>query len=744
MSTVTLLSSKKITIKPPEPLLVGKRHLTPKEIYMLIQNRNSSSDCDWQNVYVSDKEGEFCPEQILRSEFNGWVILGKIRSATLKFHDLELKTGIYRSLLDNVFIGDDCVVRNVSYLSNYRIGDSVMLFNIQEMSCTCHSKFGNGILKEDEPESNRVWIGVGNENDNRAVLPFESMIPADAFLWSRFRDDKELMQKFIELTEYGNDKKNSTYGIVENDAVIKNCTLLKDAKIGSFAYIKGAFKLKNITVLSSEEESSQIGEGVEMVNGIMGYGSRAFYQAVAVRFVIGRNCQLKYGARLLNSILGDNSTVSCCEMLNNLIFPFHEQHHNSSFLIATTIMGQSNIAAGATIGSNHNSRSPDGEMIAGRGFWPGLCSDFKHNSRFASFVLVSKGSYQNELNIIYPFSLVAANPEDNTVHIIPAYWFLYNMFAIARNRSKFLKRDKRVVKVQHIETNPFAPDTMQEITVAIDRIIELTGRYLKLPKDKAKQMTVQEASPELFNTFRERAKNATGCEMYQIAKDYLHQNKDSQFLLTDDQSQKKYGALIYKPAQAYKEYRRILKYFAVDSLISWCDEKQKESLSYDDLIEIENIPLYKEWLNVGGQIIPKEKIDEMFEKIKSGKIVNWQQVHSFYDECQEHYVDYKAAYSLYILELLYSQPLKEFTPHIFYDITQDVAAVSFNMLESSITSRDKDYTDFFRSITFRNKEEQSAVLGTLKDVSFLNELRESTDNFNTNLEKLFRTLRDKK
>ena len=50
-----------------------------------------------------------------------------------------------------------------------------------------------------------------------------------------------------------------------------------------------------------------------MVNGIMGYGSHVFYQAVAVRFVIGRNCQLKYGARLLNSVLGDNSTVSCCE-----------------------------------------------------------------------------------------------------------------------------------------------------------------------------------------------------------------------------------------------------------------------------------------------------------------------------------------------------------------------------------------------------------------------------------------------
>ncbi|MBQ5400662.1 MAG: DUF4954 family protein, partial [Treponema sp.] len=433
MPKVSPITQFSVSPRPPHELLQGKRHLTAKEVYILIQNRNISSDPDWQNVYVSDTPGEFFAEQIVQSEFSGWVVLGVIRPVTLKFHDLELKCGVYRSVLSNVATGDDCVLHNVSYLHNYRLGDRVMLFNIQEMSCTCHSKFGEGILKDGEPEGNRYWIDVGNENGGRGILPFTSMIPADAYIWSRYREDKKLMDRLVELTEYGNDGAQNTYGIVDDDAVIKNCTLLKDAKIGKCAYIKGAFKLKNITVLSSEDEPSQIGEGVELVNGIMGYGSHVFYQAVAVRFVIGRNCHLKYGGRLLNSVLGDNSTVSCCELLNNLIFPFHEQHHNSSFLIAATIMGQSNIASAATIGSNHNSRSPDGEMIAGRGFWPGLCSDFKYDSKFASFVLVSKGSYQNELNITYPFSLVAPSGEDGAVHIIPAYWFIYNMFAIVRN-----------------------------------------------------------------------------------------------------------------------------------------------------------------------------------------------------------------------------------------------------------------------------------------------------------------------
>ena len=741
MPTVKLISGN--DARPECPAKIdGKRNLTSQEIYTLIQNRNISSDPDWKNVFVSDKDGEFDASLISHSEFNGVVILGVLRPALLKFHDLELKTGIYRSSLFNVTIGDDCVVHNVSYLSNYHIGNRVMLFNIQEMSCTNHSKFGEGILKEGEPEENRIWIGVGNENGNRGVLAFRTMIPGDAYLWSRYRDDKLLMKSFIQLTEAENDKTTDTVGIVQDDVVIKNCTLLKDAWIGSFAYIKGAFKLKNITVLSSQQEPSQIGEGVEMVNGIMGYGSHVFYQAVAVRFVIGRNCHLKYGARLLNSILGDNSTVSCCELLNNLIFPFHEQHHNSSFLIASTVMGQSNIASAATIGSNHNSRTPDGEMIAGRGFWPGLCSDFKYDSYFASFVLVSKGSYQNELNITYPFSLVATGSDGKAVHIIPAYWFIYNMFAIVRNKFKFAARDKRVVKEQIIETNPLAPDTIQEVVIAVKRLIELTERYLKLPTAMQESMTIQNPRPEYLFEMRQKSINSESDEeTHQIAKDYLHQNPDSKFLLLDDRCQRKYGAVIEKPAQAYKEYRRIIKYFAVECLMQWGLENGIEELDAGDIQKIKNIPLYTNWMNVGGQIIPSSKVFELFSLIKISRIKNWQQVHDFYKECQKSYTDYKARYSLYLLELLYSRDSDQFTKEVYEDITNDVAYVSMNMLESSITSREKDYTDFFRSITFRNKNERDTVLGSLEDNSFLKGLRNATDEFNSVLGKIFRKLR---
>ncbi len=701
----------------PKDCLKDTRALTSAEIETLKKNRNHSDVSDWSNVLVSAKA--FDPNLLYGSAFSGFVVLGPLRAAKVKYHDLELECGIYNSKLRDVVTGSDDAIHNVAYLENYRLGNGVILFNVQEMSCTKHSKFGNGILKQGESEDVRVWIGVANENDGRKVLPFESMIPADAYLWSRKRGDKALLKRFVELTESGDSKKNDTYGTVGNESVIKNTTLLKDAKIGECAYIKGAFKLKNITVLSSAQEESQIGEGVEMVNGIMGYGCRVFYQAVAVRFVLGRNCQLKYGARLLNSILGDNSTVSCCELLNNLIFPFHEQHHNSSFLIATTVMGQSNIAAGATIGSNHNSRSPDGEIIAGRGFWPGLCSDFKHNSKFASFVLASKGSYQHELNISYPFSLIAAAGEDEPIQIMPAYWFMFNMFAIARNNYKFKKRDKRVVRVQHIETDPLAPDTMQQILPALSRIIELSKKYL------------QDSGYESVLAAKSEA------QKLQAAKDFLHQNPNADFVLHDELCQKKYGAVILKPVKAYKEYRKIVKYFAARSLMEYCSAHKIKKLSASAVQKITAIDLYTKWTNAGGQIIPSKKVDELCAKIKAKKINSWQAVHAFYDACQESYGDWKARYSIYLLEQLYSRKIQDFTKDIFKDIIADVTVVSNDMLSDSYYSRKKDYDDPFRQMTYGDEEEMTAVLGSLNDNSFLRDLKAQTALFNERLNSLF-------
>ena len=295
-------------------------------------------------------------------------------------------------------------------------------------------------------------------------------LPGDAWLWTRYRDDEKLLEKFKEFTEKKFDKQRGYYGKIGDRTVIKNCQIIKDVWIGTDAYIKGANKLKNLTINSSAEAKTQIGEGCELVNGIIGYGCRIFYGVKAVRFVMASHSQLKYGARLINSYLGNNSTISCCEVLNSLIFPAHEQHHNNSFLCAAMVMGQSNMAAGATIGSNHNSRGADGEIIAGRGFWPGLCVSLKHNSKFASFTMIAKGDFPAELNIPIPFSLVSNDVSNDQLVVMPGYWFMYNMYALARNAGNILTGINGLIKSQLIEYDFLAPDSINEMFEALSDI----------------------------------------------------------------------------------------------------------------------------------------------------------------------------------------------------------------------------------------------------------------------------------
>src|SRR4030095_8319580 len=119
-------------------------------------------------------------------------------------------------------------------------------------------------------------------------------LPADAWLWSKYRDDDKLLEKFKIFTENDFKKERGFYGKVGDRTVIKNCAIIKDVWVGSDAYLKGANKLKNLTINSGPESRSQIGEGCEMVNGVMGFGCRAFYGVKAVRFIMASHSSLKY------------------------------------------------------------------------------------------------------------------------------------------------------------------------------------------------------------------------------------------------------------------------------------------------------------------------------------------------------------------------------------------------------------------------------------------------------------------
>ena len=154
-------------------------------------------------------------------------------------------------------------------------------------------------------------------------------------------------------------------------------------------------------------------------------------------------------------------------------------------------------------------------------------------------------------------------------------------------------------------------------------------------------------------------------------------------------------------------------------------------------IIVRQFPLYEKWVNAGGQIIPEQKLYELFDLIKNRKINSWDEVHDFYDKCQKNYLMYKVTYSIHLLESLYCRKIRDFSQEIFDDIISDVTAVSNEMLKEAFSSREKDYVDEFRKITFRNDEEMKAVIGNIEDNSFLSEMKESTQKFNQDIKEIF-------
>jgi len=241
------------------------RKLTAHEIESLVRNDNTSDD--WNIIFVSN---EFDPQLVQHCHFFGMVRIGKLEPYYLEFHNLRMPVGLYNSTICACDFGDNVVVHNVNYLSHYILGNEVIVANVNEMATTDYAKFGNGILKEGESESGRIWMELCNENGGRSVMPFDGMLPGDAYLWTRYRDDEQLQQQFKSFTEKQFDKRRGYYGMVGDRTVIKNCKMIKDVTIGTDAYLKGANKLKNLTINSNSEASSQIGEGCEMVNGVIG------------------------------------------------------------------------------------------------------------------------------------------------------------------------------------------------------------------------------------------------------------------------------------------------------------------------------------------------------------------------------------------------------------------------------------------------------------------------------------------
>lgn len=681
------------------------RPLNSEEKNRLEKNGNTAPD--WNTVHVLDG---FEADRVYECHFEGEVYIGVFRKEYLEHQSLRLRTGLHRCTVVDSIIGSNSSLHNVQFCRNQYIGNEVIILNAGEISSKTDAAYGMGIFRKKDGTLVKKGTDLINENGGRAVLAFPGMTCTDAYLWAKFRGDDELMRRFEELTLSSCMTIRPPRGVIAAGSAIINAKSIRDSLLGPYSIVDGAEAVINSTVLSHQTEKSKLGTAVQIKDSIIGFGSRISSAAQLSSVITGTAASVSQSARICHTYIGDNAAIACCEIANSLLLPSHAQHHNNSFLIAAMIGGQSNIAAGATIGSNHNSRVNDGELWAGRGFWPGLCTNFKHNSRFASFTICAKGDYSSELDVKLPFSLLIPDHKSGGLLLFPAFWFTHNMYALMRSASKFKKRDGRIHKLQYIEHDLLAPDTVEEIFTAVELLELWVGKALFSSREET---ITEKSSQELIKAGRELLfQKPSRCSSLKVMAERVEKGR--------------YETPLKNCAQAWKLYRTMIRYYGVKNLVSFFQENGFNSLK--NILETKSKDDNKEWMNCGSMIINERTLVEIIKRIKNGAAFStWKEVHAEFDRYVAEYGQQKVSHAITSLARLENIPSGEMTSDNLKEILEKSTDDFRTVAKLTRSSRAKDFSDPYRSMVYDSSREMEAVVGTAEEDSVITKTKEEME-----------------
>ena len=611
--------------------------LLKDEEVKILENNGCWAD-DWKQIHV---KRPFDPSLIHGTGFYGTVYIGRLEKGFILFHGVSHPIGIFGCQITSSCIDDYSSISR-STVSESIIGRNVIIHNCSELSTD-----PDGFKKP-------VIIGAGNEKAGRDALLFNGITMEEIWMQTHLKSN-DILQQF--LTQFNKAKLAAVtpYTVIEDNCVIENAKAVRSIKLGRRGIISGAARMEECVIASGSASRTAIGDNAIVKQSFIGGGVNIESGAFVEQCFLDRQVTIKQLARVIQSAVGSNSTIACGEVQNCFIGPLHEQHHNSSFLIAADIGGQCNIASGANLGSNHNSRSNDGELVAGRGFWAGLSTSVKYCSSFAPFTLLAKSSFAHELNIELPFSLVSDNVKDNTLDVMPAYWWRHNMYALFRNNWKFQKRLGK--GGEGIEYQFMAPDTAEEVQKALD--------LLKEYKKKIPAFTMENSSRKV------------------------------QILGIDD---------------GIKAYKEMLLWYGVSTVLAWLERPGVRAGKYND-IPVDASRKTWGWTNVCGHLVCNVDLKQMVQEIEKGDFISWDDVEERFERFDLEYPKTRFAHALHVLALLYGK--KQFDQEMLEKIKTDYKKLSDKIKKQIVATRTKDFENKFRKNVLKEDDSLVEILSTI-------------------------------
>jgi len=305
--------------------------------------------------------------------------------------------------------------------------------------------------------------------------------------------------------------------------------------------------------------------------------------------------------------------------------------------------------------------------------------------------------------------------------VMPGYWFLYNMYALARNASKYPERDRRIEKEQPIEYDFLAPDSVNEMFHSLELMAKYTGRAYA--KKKNRRITENEEVKAGTLLLEEENKELADLEI--LASGFENSHRKVQLI---------------KVPQAYLRTKELIVYYGISQLLEYVERHQVNSWE-KFLPALPKRIQRTEWKNVGGQLMPATEIDNLIKNVKNGKIRDWETVHRWYAKNGSTYEDQKFQHALASLFEVSKLSIKKMDRPVLKKLLQEAVATKQRIVKNIYESRAKDYNNEFRKMAYRSDDEMNKVLGKLEENAFINQQKEQLAKYKKTVAALVRSFR---
>ncbi|MCH2129272.1 MAG: DUF4954 family protein [Pirellulaceae bacterium] len=508
-------------------------------------------------------EDPFEPARVRHVDFLGPVWIRQLQRK-IKVDGLEKPAGIYHAALSNVTVGRNVRIANIgTHVANYEIGDGACIEDVGSLVTHPGARFGNG-----------VRVAVLNEAGGREVTLFNELSAQFAYLLCLYRYQPELVQKLQVIADAYVAGQESDVGKIGKEAVVIGAGRIIDVNIGDAAVVQDAAELRNGTVLSEPDASTHVGNGVQAEDFIVAEGAHVVGGAMLKACFVGQGSQIGRQFSAENSLFFANCECFHGEAVSVFAGPYSVTHHKSTLLIAGMLSFYN--AGSGTNQSNHMYKlGPVHEGKLERGCKTGSYAYLMWPCRIGPFSIIL-GKHKRQFDTsCFPFALIDASPEGQC-NLVPG--LNLSTVGTVRDGAKWPRRDRRqgTVRRDRISCQVLSPFT-------VGRMLQGTEILQQLQQETDKSVdtvTIRGANVKRVLLRTGQKLYRTGIEIYLL----------EQLFLRAEQAVRTRGT------------------WGISIAVG---------PSADDS---------EQWLDVGGQLMPQRRLDNVVGRIIGGELEDVQAI----------------------------------------------------------------------------------------------------------------------